>query len=71
MCVICIICDDGDGMTVNCGGNDGVIDDGNIMRSPSPTGPLHRALGNMFSGHVGPQNRFSDAVSPDAVRSKP
>ena len=31
-------------MTVNRGGNDGVIDDGNVMRSPSPTGPLHRAF---------------------------
>ena len=28
------------------------------MRLPSPTGPLHRALENMFSGRVGPQNRF-------------
>ena len=35
-------------MTVNCGGNDGAIDDDNVMRLPSPTGPLHRA----FRKHV-------------------
>ena len=32
-------------MTVNCGGNDGAIDDDNVIRLPSPTGPLHRAFG--------------------------
>ena len=31
-------------MTVNCGGNDGVIDGDNVVRSPSPTGPLRRAF---------------------------
>ena len=31
-------------MTVNCGGDDDVIDDGNVVRSPSPTGPLYRAF---------------------------
>ena len=35
-------------MPVNCGGNDDAIDDDNAMRSPSPTGPLHRA----FRKHV-------------------
>jgi len=31
-------------VTVKCGGNDDVIDDDNVIRSPSPTGPLlHRA----------------------------
>ena len=35
-------------VTVNCGGNDDVIDDDNVIRSPSPTGPLHRA----FRKHV-------------------
>ena len=32
-------------MTVNCGGGDGVIDDYNVVRLPSPTGPRHRAVG--------------------------
>ena len=31
-------------MAVSCGGYDGVIDDGNVIRSPSPTGLLHRAF---------------------------
>ena len=35
-------------MTVHCGSNDGVIDDDDVIRSPSPTGPLHRA----FRKHV-------------------
>ena len=35
-------------MPVNCGGNDDAIDDDNVMRSPSPTGALHRA----FRKHV-------------------
>ena len=50
-------------MTVNCGGNDDAIDDDNVIRSPSPTGALHRGpLENMFSGLVGPQNRFSKCL---------
>ena len=35
-------------MIVNCGGNDGVVDDVNAIRPPSPTGLLHRA----FRKHV-------------------
>ena len=31
-------------MTVNCGDGDGAVDDDNVMRSPSSTGPLHRAF---------------------------
>ena len=49
-------------MTVNCGGNDGVIDDGNVIRSPSPTGALHLAFRKHVSGHVGPQNLFSKCL---------
>ena len=40
--------DGGVAMAVNCGGNDGATDDGNVIRSPSQTGPLHRA----FKKHV-------------------
>ena len=35
-------------MTVKCGGNDDAIDDDNVMRSQSPTGPLQR----VFRKHV-------------------
>ena len=38
-CVIMVMA-----MTVDRSGNDGVIDDGNVIRSPSPTGGLHRAF---------------------------
>ena len=31
-------------MNINCGGDDGAIDDDNVIPSPSPTGPLHRAF---------------------------
>ena len=43
-----IMRDDGGGDDCNCGGNDGAIDDDNVIRSPSPAGPLHRA----FRKHV-------------------
>ena len=40
-------------MTVNCGGGDGAIDDSNVVRSPSPMGPLHRASRKqLFPGHA-------------------
>ena len=39
----------------------------NVMRLPSPTGPLHRALENMFSARVGPQNQFF--VKPSLTQS--
>ena len=54
-----IMRDDSDGDGCALGGNHVAIDDDSAIHSPSPTGPFTGPLENMFSGLVGPQNRFS------------
>ena len=45
---MCIMCDDSDGDDCSCGCNRAAVGDDSAIRSPSPTGPLHRA----FRKHV-------------------